>query len=106
MIFHKKKKHSRIQSVYPSTVIYIQDMSGNCSRCILITAPAGVCQTRTKAGVGFKFKIHTHLAPSRPESPPLCMVLGTRVLETKVLVLVSSLSQKFVEKWRKKTRIS
>lgn len=64
--FPQKKKHSRIQSVYPSTVIYIQDMSGNCSRCILITAPAGVCQTRTKAGVGFKFKIHTHLAPSTP----------------------------------------
>lgn len=41
----------------------------------------------------------THTWPhARRESPPLCMVLGTRVLETKVLVLVSSLSQKFVEK--------
>jgi len=84
------------------SLIRFQDMPGYCSRCILITAPAGVCQTRTKRG--FSNSKFTHTWPHlRPEFSLLCGVLGTRVLETKVLVLVSSLSQKF--SW-KMSRIS
>jgi len=45
---------------------------------------------------GFSNSKFTHTWPHlRPEFSLLCGVLGTRVLETKVLVLVSSLSQKF-----------
>jgi len=92
--------------MYMPPLIRFQDMPGYCSRCILITAPAGVCQTRTKRGV-FKFKIHTHLAPSSPRIFPFVWGTWNTSFRNKSFGFgFFVVPEVFLEKWRKKSRIS